>query len=231
MFKMQQNAADTMPQIKGRDWSSEVNYQAPRPDIQPMQLPGQETSSDSTQMGSEQPSQQGTSSNTTQMDPIRLPGQETSSDSTQMGSEQSSQQGMSSNTTQMGPIRLPGNSVQMNAMQPMQQRRGLTTNSSGTAVQNGGNAGICIGTMKALLAKNIGSYVVATFLLGMQEPVSWEGFLHSVGNDYLVIYQPDKGRYITGDLYSLKFIEFHDATQGTVPASAGYRRRDGQRIW
>lgn len=86
------------------------------------------------------------------------------------------------------------------------------------------------GSLKALLAKNVGHYVVATFLIGTQSPVSWEGFLHSVGNDYLVIFQPDPGRYITGDYYALKFVEFHD-TKGVVPSCPGYRRRDGQHIW
>ncbi|MCI2057683.1 MAG: hypothetical protein LKJ80_00535 [Oscillibacter sp.] len=86
------------------------------------------------------------------------------------------------------------------------------------------------GSLKAMLAKNVGHYVVATFLIGTQSPVSWEGFLHSVGSDYLVIFQPDQGRYITGDFYALKFVEFHD-TAGVVPPCAGYRRRDGQHIW
>lgn len=86
------------------------------------------------------------------------------------------------------------------------------------------------GSLKGLLARNLGHYVVATFLVGTQSPVSWEGFLHSVGNDYMVIYQPDQGRYITGDFYSLKFVEFHD-TAGVRPSCPGYRRRDGQQMW
>ena len=87
-----------------------------------------------------------------------------------------------------------------------------------------------LGSMKSLLSKNIGNYIVATFLVGTQSPVSWEGFLHSVGNDYLVIFQPDQGRYVTGDFYALKFVEFHQNT-GTVPPCAGYRRRVGQQSW
>ena len=43
------------------------------------------------------------------------------------------------------------------------------------------------------------------------------------------IYQPDVDRYITGDLYSLKFVEFHN-TQNSTPW-AGYRRREGSHIW
>lgn len=86
------------------------------------------------------------------------------------------------------------------------------------------------GSMKALLGRNVGHYVVASFLIGTQNPVSWEGFLHAVGNDYLVIFQPDMGRYVTCDLYSLKFVEFHDQ-KGVVPPCAGYRRRDAAHYW
>ena len=90
--------------------------------------------------------------------------------------------------------------------------------------------GLGIGTsLKGLLMRNIGFYIVAGFLVGTQSPVSWEGILYSVGNDYIVIYQPDVDRYITGDLYSLKFVEFHN-TQSSTPW-AGYRRREGSRIW
>ena len=86
------------------------------------------------------------------------------------------------------------------------------------------------GSLKALLGKNIGHYVVASFLMGTQSPVSWEGFLYAVGNDYLVIFQPDMDRFVTCDLYSLKFIEVHDR-RGMVPPCAGARRRDGAALW
>lgn len=86
------------------------------------------------------------------------------------------------------------------------------------------------GSMKMLLGKNIGHYIVASFLVGTQAPVSWEGFLHSVGNDYIVIFQPDMGRFLTCDLYSLKFVEFHDQ-KGVIPQCPGMRRRDGAAIW
>lgn len=89
-----------------------------------------------------------------------------------------------------------------------------------------------IGSLRALLSKNVGNYVVATFLLGTENPISWEGVLHSVGNDYLVIYQPDQGRYITGDFYSLKFVEFYETPPTPQTHSCpGYRRRDGHAGW
>lgn len=91
------------------------------------------------------------------------------------------------------------------------------------------NADLAKASLKGLLMRNLGFYIVAGFLVGTQSPVSWEGILYSVGNDYIVIYQPDVDRYITGDLYSLKFVEFHN-TQSSTPW-AGYRRREGHNSW
>ena len=80
-------------------------------------------------------------------------------------------------------------------------------------------------SLKGLLMRNIGFYVVVSFLVGTAEPVVWEGILHSVGTDYILLYQPDLDRYISGDIYSLKFVEFHNTR--TVTPWAGYRRYDG----
>lgn len=65
-------------------------------------------------------------------------------------------------------------------------------------------------SLRSLLDRNIGYFVVATFQVGQNQPVIWQGILHSVGNDYIVLYQPDYERYISGDLYSLKFVQFHN---------------------
>lgn len=67
-----------------------------------------------------------------------------------------------------------------------------------------------MGSLKAMLSKNVGNYIVATFLVGTQGTFSWEGILYDVGNDYLTIYQQSRDRYIVSDIYSLKFIEFYD---------------------
>ena len=66
------------------------------------------------------------------------------------------------------------------------------------------------GSMKSLLLRNLGNYVVATFLIGTQGTVSWEGILYDVGNDYVAIYQSGRDQYIVCDLYSLKYVEFYD---------------------
>lgn len=65
-------------------------------------------------------------------------------------------------------------------------------------------------SLRSLLDRNIGYFVVATFQVGQNQPVIWQGILHSVGNDYIVLYQPDYERYVSGDLYSLKFVQFHN---------------------
>lgn len=82
-----------------------------------------------------------------------------------------------------------------------------------------------LGSLRALLSKLVDHYVIVTFLIGTQNSVSWEGFLYSVGNDYIVIFQPDNGRYVTGDMFSLKFVEFYEE-KGVIPACIGSRRRD-----
>lgn len=69
------------------------------------------------------------------------------------------------------------------------------------------------GSWKAMLGRNLGNYVVATFLIGTQGTTTWEGVLYDVGNDYLVIYQAGRDRYIVCDLYSLKYIEFYDTNR------------------
>lgn len=66
------------------------------------------------------------------------------------------------------------------------------------------------GSLKAMLNRYIGSYVVATFLVGTQGTISWEGVLFDVGNDFVTIYQQARDRYIVSDIYSLKYIEFYD---------------------
>jgi len=81
-------------------------------------------------------------------------------------------------------------------------------------------------SLRSLLNRNVGYFVVATFLVGTSQPVTWQGILHSVGNDYLVIFQPDYERYISGDLYSLKFVQFHNVKG--VPYCAGFQNWQGQ---
>ena len=75
---------------------------------------------------------------------------------------------------------------------------------------------VYMGSLKAMLSNNIGNHIVASFLMGSQNLVSWEGILYDVGNNYVTIYQEPKGRYVVSDLYSLKFMEFYEPEPRTT---------------
>ena len=81
-------------------------------------------------------------------------------------------------------------------------------------------------SLRSLLNRNVGYFVVATFMVGTQQAVTWQGILHTVGSDYIVLYQPDYERYISGDLYSLKFVQFHNVKG--VPYCAAAQSWQGQ---
>ena len=83
-------------------------------------------------------------------------------------------------------------------------------------------------SLKSLLARNTGYFIVATFQTGGEGSVVWQGILHTVGSDYIVIYQPEHDRYISGDLYALKFVEFHNSR--TVPYHASANQWRGHHI-
>lgn len=86
-----------------------------------------------------------------------------------------------------------------------------------------------VGSLKAMLARNKGNYIVATFLIGTQGTVSWEGVLFDVGNDYVTIYQEPRDRYIVCDIYSLKYMEFYDTRRRELCNEL--LRREGQNRW
>lgn len=104
----------------------------------------------------------------------------------------------------------------------MLQQEGIETVETPTGTRDVTNSSI-----RGLLARNLGYYIVASFLMGTQQAIQWEGILASVGNDYLVIYQPDQNRFVSGDIYALKFVEFHEDQS----ACDGYRRRDAFQGW
>ena len=64
-----------------------------------------------------------------------------------------------------------------------------------------------------MLLRNRGNFVAATLLIGTQGTMVWEGILHEVGNDYFIIYQTGRQRYILCDIYALKYMEFYDTKQ------------------
>ena len=70
-----------------------------------------------------------------------------------------------------------------------------------------------LGSLKAMLLRNRGNFVAATLLIGTQGTMVWEGILHEVGNDYFILYQTGRQRYILCDIYALKYMEFYDTKQ------------------
>ncbi len=94
---------------------------------------------------------------------------------------------------------VPGSSLEMNNGLPAEVVESPTSVSEAY-----------MGSLKALLNRNKGAYVVAAFLIGTQNETTWEGILYDVGNDYVTIYQEGRDRYIVCDIYSLKYLEFYD---------------------
>jgi len=103
--------------------------------------------------------------------------------------------------------RFQGGNGQMTAPEGLQMTNRLPADvvESPTSVQEA-----YLGSLKAMLNRNKGNYIVATFLVGTQNTVSWEGILYDVGNDYVTIYQEGRDRYIVSDIYSLRYMEFYD---------------------
>lgn len=116
-----------------------------------------------------------------------------------------------STTVRQPPADMEFASMPGGRMVPMGNMPGIRTNLPEDVIQNPLSVGEAHeGSIKAMLARNEGNYVVATFLVGTQGTVSWEGILYDVGNDFITIYQPGRERYIVIDIYALKYIEFYD---------------------
>lgn len=82
-------------------------------------------------------------------------------------------------------------------------------------------------SLRSLLNRNLGYFVVCTFQIGNQQAVTWQGILHTVGSDYLVLYQPDQEKYVSCDFYALKFVQFHDTKN--IPYCASSQAWVGRR--
>ena len=85
---------------------------------------------------------------------------------------------------------------------------------------------VYLASLRSLLDRNIGYFISATFLLGTNQTVTWQGILHTVGSDFLVLYQPNSERYISCDFYSLKFVQFYNTK--TVPRPAADNNWQGR---
>ena len=100
------------------------------------------------------------------------------------------------------------------------QNDGLGSTSMGTGSLDGSGTPtldrVYHNSWKGMLARNIGRQVIISFLIGTQETIVTHGILYEVGNDYIVIYNPDRRSYITADFYSIKFVEFVPEASGNT---------------
>ena len=67
------------------------------------------------------------------------------------------------------------------------------------------------GSLRGVISRNLGVYVICEFLIGTNNIVVKDGILYASGNNYITPYQEDNNRYVLCDLYAIKFINFYDA--------------------
>ncbi len=65
------------------------------------------------------------------------------------------------------------------------------------------------GSMQAILAQNIGAYVVVEFLIGTQETIRKQGMLYFVGRSFVTLYDEAVNNFIVCDIFSIKFVYFY----------------------
>ena len=65
------------------------------------------------------------------------------------------------------------------------------------------------GTMQAILAQNIGEYVVVEFLIGTEHMLRKQGMLYYVGRSFVTLYDETVNNFIVCDIFSVKFVYFY----------------------
>ena len=65
------------------------------------------------------------------------------------------------------------------------------------------------GSMQAILAQNIGEYVVIEFLIGTENIVRKQGMLYFVGRSFVTLYDENVNNFIVCDIFSVKFVYFY----------------------
>ena len=63
--------------------------------------------------------------------------------------------------------------------------------------------------MQAILAQNIGEYVVIEFLIGTEHMIRKQGMLYFVGRSFVTLYDEDVNNFIVCDIFSVKFVYFY----------------------
>lgn len=64
------------------------------------------------------------------------------------------------------------------------------------------------GSMQQLLSENLGKYIMADFLVGVNNIVRRAGILYSVGRSFLVLYDDNSHTFDVSDIFSLKTVTF-----------------------
>ncbi len=81
------------------------------------------------------------------------------------------------------------------------------------------------GSMQAILAQNIGAYVVVEFLIGTQEIMRKQGLLYFVGRSFVTLYDEAVNNFIVCDIFSVKFVYFY--MPGDRPRHSNYNLLPG----
>lgn len=98
-----------------------------------------------------------------------------------------------------------------NDRQMSQQNNNMSTQEPtfNTPVQEAFNTEEMQGSMQQILARNIGEYIVAEFLIGTERIMRKQGILYFVGRSFVTLYDDMHNNYIVCDIFSIKFVYFY----------------------
>ncbi len=65
------------------------------------------------------------------------------------------------------------------------------------------------GSMQAILADNIGNFVVIEFLIGSNEIIRKQGMLYFVGRSFVTLYDEPANNFLVCDIFSVRFVYFY----------------------
>lgn len=65
------------------------------------------------------------------------------------------------------------------------------------------------GSMQAILAENIGNFVVVEFLVGTGDMIRKQGMLYFVGRSFVTLYDEQANNFIVCDIFSVRFVYFY----------------------
>ena len=106
---------------------------------------------------------------------------------------------------------MEGTMNNFNDRQMSQQNNNISTQDPtfNTPVQDSFNTEEMQGSMQQILARNIGEYIVAEFLIGTERIMRKQGILYFVGRSFVTLYDDMHNNYIVCDIFSIKFVYFY----------------------